>query len=73
MSNHKRRPLNLLNHIRDRKCLAAARDPKQNLVFFTIVQICNKLFDCLGLVALRRIFRNETELHTLIIKQKARS
>ena len=72
MRQHECRPLRLFDHMGNRKCLAAARYAQQNLIFRAVVQIIDELFDCFGLIALRRIFRNETELHPLIIAKECR-
>ncbi len=72
VSDDQRWPLYLLDHVRDRKRLAAARNSQQNLVLLTGIQICYELLDSFGLITLRRVFRHETKLHALIIMQNAR-
>ena len=50
MGQNKRRPLDLLDHVRDRERLAAARDAEQHLVLCAVVQALNQLLDRLRLV-----------------------
>ena len=57
VSQHKRRPLRLLDHVGDRERLAAAGDAEQNLILGPIIETANQRFDGLRLVALRCIIR----------------
>ena len=55
--DHKRGPLDLLDHVRHGEGLARARYPEQDLVFEPLDDAVGKLLDRLGLVAGRRIVR----------------
>jgi hypothetical protein len=56
-----RGPLRLVDHTRDRECLAAAGDAEQNLVFGAVAHAARERFNCLRLVATGTIvgFKNE--------------
>ena len=67
MGEHQCRPLHLLNDVRDSECFTATGNAKQYLVFRAAIQSIDKLPDRLRLIAFRRVFTCETELHGLII------
>ena len=69
VGEHQRRPLGPLDHIRYRKCLAAARYTEQYLILDPGIEVFDQAPDRLGLIALWGIFRNETKLHYSIIDQ----
>jgi hypothetical protein len=69
VSQNERRTLRLFDHVGDRERLAAARDAEQNLILGAVVQAIDDLLYRFGLIAFWCVFRDETELHSLIIKQ----
>jgi hypothetical protein len=68
MCEDERRQLGLLDNVRDRKCLTAAGNAEQHLIFNTVVQILDELCDGLGLIALRNVVGDETKLHNVIYR-----
>ena len=60
----KRRPLHILNHVRDSERLARSRHAVKCLVLHATLQTRNKRFDRFGLVPSRFVVRDEFEGHT---------
>ena len=56
-----RRTLRALDHLRHRESLAGAGDAQQHLIALLRHHAFHQFFNCMRLIALRRIFRNEFE------------